>query len=246
MRLATWNVNRPKPSGWKIPPEQRALMAEVNADAWVLTETHLDHSPTDGHVHRVFSPEHPERRPAHERWAAIWSRWNLTPIDDPPAHRRGTVAAVVHAPAGDILVYGTVIAWANERHFDDGSPARMWEVHLAEIERQGDDWVRLRERFPDTPLVVAGDFNQSRDGSRWYGTAATRSALTAQLGRAGLRCLTEFDVSAAGKLPGRHLVDHICATPGLANEDSISCFPPVGQDGRAISDHPIVMVDLVA
>lgn len=79
-------------------------MAEVDADVWVLTETHVDHAPTDVHTSVACSLPHPERRPAHEQWAAIWSRWPLAPITDPPPHRRGTVAAVVQAPAGPVLV----------------------------------------------------------------------------------------------------------------------------------------------
>ena len=77
----------------------------------------------------------------------------------------GTVAAVVNAPTGPIVVYGTVTPWANERMHDDGSRARMWDVHRAEIERQGADWLALRAAYPDPPLVVAGDVNQDRDGS---------------------------------------------------------------------------------
>ena len=137
IRIATWNVERPKPTGWKVPPAQRRRMAEVDADVWVLTETILGHAPSADHRHAVFSPPHPERRPAHERWTAIWSRWPLREISCPPSHRRGTVAAMVEHPSGPILVYGTVIAWANEPFYDDGSPARMWQVHLAEITRQG-------------------------------------------------------------------------------------------------------------
>ena len=38
--IATWNVERPKPTGWKIPPAQVRRMAAVDADVWVLTETH--------------------------------------------------------------------------------------------------------------------------------------------------------------------------------------------------------------
>ena len=49
----------------------------------------------------------------------------------------------IYTPEGPLVVYGTVIAWANEPHFDDGTPARMWEVHLAEIERQSAEWRRM-------------------------------------------------------------------------------------------------------
>jgi endonuclease/exonuclease/phosphatase family metal-dependent hydrolase len=218
-------------------------MADVNADVWVLTETHVDHRPSPAHRHGVFSPPHPERRPDHERWTAIWSRWPLTPLNDPPPHRRGTVAAMVRAPSGPLIVYGTVIAWANEPHHDDGRPARMWEVHLAEIERQGREWAQLRAEHPGVPLVVAGDFNQDRDGSNWYGTVATRARLGEALAGAGLVCTTRIDAVACGLLERNHLIDHICLPPELDAAAEVRCWEPVDGDQR-LSDHPVVAVDL--
>ena len=219
-------------------------MAEVAADVWVLTETHLHHAPTADHAHSAFSAPHPDRRPDTERWAALWSRWPITTIDDPPSHRRGTVACIVHRPDAPFLVYGTVIAWANEPTFDDGRPARMWQVHLAEIERQGAEWQRLRELHPDLPVIVAGDFNQDRDGSGWYGTAAGRQALSQALADAGLRCVTDMDAVETGKLATAHLIDHVCLTPDLPEVIGVSCWEPQAPDGSVLSDHPIVAVDL--
>lgn len=244
MRIATWNVDRPKPTGWKVPPAQLRRMAEVDADVWVLTETHLDHRPSDEHVHAVFSPEHLERRPAHERWTAIWSRWPITPVVEPAAHRRGTVAALVATPAGPMLVYGTVIAWANEKMFDDGRPAPMWDVHRAEIERQGAEWAQLRSANPRLPFVVAGDFNQSRDGSRWYGTKDTRARLGTALGGAGLSCVTDEDVVLTGKLKTHHLVDHVCVSTELAKGAAVSCWENIDANDQRLSDHPVVVVNL--
>jgi endonuclease/exonuclease/phosphatase family metal-dependent hydrolase len=243
MRIATWNVERPKPRGWKIPPAQLRRMAEVDADIWVLTETHLSHAPSDEHRSSAFSPPHPERRPTHERWTAIWSRWPLVVVEDPPPHRRGTVAAIVEAPGGPVLIYGTVIAWANEPHHDDGTPARQWEVHLGEIERQGREWMRLREAYPDVPLIVAGDFNQDRDGSGWYGTKATRAALTSALANAGLECVTEMDAVATGLLAAHHLVDHICVPAGMPDSVSVSAWENADDSGQRLSDHPTIAVD---
>lgn len=243
-RIATWNVERPKPRGWKVPPAQRRRMADVAADIWVLTETHLDHQPSQGHPYSAFSPPHPERRPEHERWTGIWSRWPITALDDPPPHRRGTVTALTETPFGPLLVYGTVIAWANEPHHDDGRAARMWEVHLAEIERQAGEWAELRRRYPDVPLVVAGDFNQDRDGSGWYGTRAGRDLLTAGLAGADMTCVTEMDAVAGGLLEGHHLVDHLCVPKELSGQVEVRCWEPVEQSGQRLSDHPTVAIDL--
>jgi endonuclease/exonuclease/phosphatase family metal-dependent hydrolase len=74
------------------------------------------------------------------------------------------------------------VAYHLEPEHDDGRPARAWEVHAAEIERQAQEWHRIRELHPDVPVVVAGDFNQARSGRRWsYGTDAARQRPTAGL-----------------------------------------------------------------
>jgi len=244
MRIATWNVERVKPKGWKIAPAQLYRMAEVDADVWLLTETHLDHRPTSMHGHFVFSPPHPERRPLDERWAAIWSRWPLTPIEDPAPHQRGTVAAIVQMPGAHFIAYCTVIAWANEPFFDDGRPARMWEIHHAEAERQAAEWVRIRELHPDLPLVVGGDFNHDRDGSGWYGSDKGRRIVTTGLTAAGLDCVTDFDVVALGLLPAQHLVDHICVPSAWADRTDVTVLDRFDTDGTRLSDHPTVIVDV--
>ena len=135
-----------------------------------------------------------------------------------------------------------VIPWAYERSDDAGRPARMWEVHLAAIARQSDDWAVLRERYPDTPLIVAGDFNQHRDGSGRYGTTQTREALTRALDRSGLHCCTSADVIAAGWLKSSHLVDHICVSAHLVGRTNVRCWENVDDGGRWLSAHPLVAI----
>lgn len=217
-------------------------MAEVAADIWVLTETHVDHRPGVD-LHGVHSPAFRERRPYEERWVGIWSRWPIAALPYPAPHRRGTLAARVKTPYGPMIVYGTVIPYANEPQLDDGTPARKWEAHVAAIERQGDEWRRLRNDHPGVPLIVAGDFNQSRDGSGYYSSRQGEELLSSWLPDADLRCLTEVDVDAAGLLPGRHLVDHICASSEVAQVGKMHCWP--AHDGSVrLSDHPTVAVDL--
>ena len=82
MRIATWNVERVRPNGWKIAPAQRRRMQAVDADVWILTETHVDHGPGDGYQ-SVHTPAFPERRPESERWVGIWSKLPLRAIEKP-------------------------------------------------------------------------------------------------------------------------------------------------------------------
>lgn len=44
--------------------------------------------------------------------------------DDDEPHRHGSIAAPIDSPTRPIIVCGTVIAWANEPHHDDGTRAR--------------------------------------------------------------------------------------------------------------------------
>ena len=244
MRIATWNLERPKVRSWKRTPRQLARMAEISADVWVLTETRVDIAPGPD-LHGVHTPPHPSRRPdTDERWVGVWSHWPLAPTGIAP-DPSGSISLIVERPEAPFVVYGTVLPWANERG-EDGR-ARMWEVHEREVVRQGAEWAELRERFPRLPIIVAGDFNQDRDGSGWYGTARVRSALTEALDRAELECVTTEDVVATGRLDDQHLVDHVAVSRDLltSTEVTMTCWPRTDADGVRLSDHPTVAIDLV-
>jgi hypothetical protein len=244
VRIATWNLERPSLRSWKRLPRQRDRMAAIAADLWVLTETRASISPAEGY-HGRHAPPHPTRRPdADERWVSIWSRWPLRPSGLPP-DPRGAVSALVDSPDGELIIYGTVLPWANEKG-DDGR-ATMWQVHYEQIERQAQEWRRLRDLHPDAPLVVAGDFNQDRDGSGWYGTRRGRDLLTQAMHDANLVCATDEDAVAAGKLRESHLVDHIaiCRRWADGSRVRLNCWEKTDQDGIRLSDHPAIAIDLV-
>jgi endonuclease/exonuclease/phosphatase family metal-dependent hydrolase len=150
----------------------------------------------------------------------------------------------VMTPNGPMVVYGCVISWANEPNLDDGSPATLWQAHAEVIDRVDRDLHTIRNGYPGVPVVVAGDFNQDRDGSGWYGTHAVRRQLGEVLDRHELTCVTGFDVVAAGLLHDRHLVDHICVPHRLAEVAEVSCWEPTDTDGVRLSDHPTVAVDV--
>ncbi len=136
----------------------------------------------------------------------------------------------------------TVLPWANEPGAD--GIVHMWGEHLLAIERQGREWCSLRARYPDAPLIVAGDFNQDRDGSGWYGSRQVRARLTEQLDAAGLTVVTALDVVAHGLLREHHLIDHIAISAGLAAGARVLCWES-RDDAVRLSDHPTVAVDFV-
>jgi endonuclease/exonuclease/phosphatase family metal-dependent hydrolase len=243
MRIATWNLERPSLQSWKRLPRQRERMANLDADLWVLTETRASISPDDGY-HGLHVPPHPTRRPDEdERWVSLWSRRPLRPTELPP-DPRGAVSAIVDHPTGPIVLYGTVLPWANDRGDDGKAPA--WQTHYAAIEAQGEQWRQLRSLYPQAPMIVAGDFNQDRDGSGWYGTERGRDLLTGALDSADLVCTTAEDVVATGKLQRSHLVDHIAISRDWAecSEVTLQCWETTDADGIRLSDHPTVAIDL--
>ncbi len=244
LRIATWNVERPR-DGWKIRPAQHRRMDQVDADVWILTETRTSFSPGPGY-HGLHTPPHPQRDvlTGDERYVGIWSRWPLTPVEEIFPDGRGAITARCETPLGPLLIQGVVLPWANDRGSD--GTATMWQEHARAIERRAADWQELRRHHPRVPLVVAGDLNQSRDGSSWYGTRAVRDALTAALEAGELRELTAQDVVTTGHLQCHHLVDHVCVSRWLEVDAELRCWEQVDDRGIRLSDHPTVAVDLTA
>lgn len=244
LRIGTWNLERPSLRSWKKLPRQRARIEELAADVWVLTETRASISPGDG-WHGLHTPPTPRRaEDRDERYVSLWSRWPVEPTSVEP-HQRGSVAGLVRTPAGRLLVYGTVIAWANDK--GEHGEHRMWQRHAEEIQRQGQEWQQLRDEYPGVPLVVAGDFNQDRDGSGWYGTHHVREMLTVALTAAGLVVVTDADVVQAG-LYDHNLVDHVAISTDLLahHTTAMTVLHRDHEDGTHLSDHPTVVVDLTS
>jgi endonuclease/exonuclease/phosphatase family metal-dependent hydrolase len=127
-----------------------------------------------------------------------------------------------------------------------GEQVAGWQQFSVELACREEEWIQIRDRHPGLPLVVAGDLNQSLDGSNWYGSAPTRKALWAALAAVGLECLTRQDVVAARKLKDRHLVDHICATTDLSLDGDIRCWERDSPLGIRMSDHPCVALSLMS
>jgi hypothetical protein len=144
----------------------------------------------------------------------------------------------------------------------DGCPpygtARQWESHYGAIATQGAEWQRLRRQFPSAEFCMAGDYNQNRDGGRWYGTKWGRSLLTLALIESRLRCVTEEDFIANGQLPdddqrgedGKRLskrsIDHISLSHSWAEKVvKVGAWSGTTESGYHLSDHSGVFADLL-
>ncbi|HEX6535479.1 MAG TPA: endonuclease/exonuclease/phosphatase family protein [Gemmatimonadaceae bacterium] len=247
MRLATWNLERPRRGSVRRLPGLRARIATIDADVWVLTETNdeaVDLSAS--HPHRVSTDPIPGLHTSGERWTTIWSRL--------PAMRLETydsqiaACARLDAPGGRLLVYGTVLPY----HADAGRSGRAkpWKEFRRIVPRQRADWERLRAEFPDDRLCVAGDLNQSLDerrwhGRQWYGAASTRALLLDALAAARLTCVTAHDLVATGHLSTQSTIDHICIDLALADRvRTVGAWEAGCGDGVRLSDHNGVYVEL--
>lgn len=237
-RIATWNLERPKQNGNVKNQRRLEMLREIDADLWILTETHSTIT-LDGY-HCLVTPAQPGYHAAGESFAAIWSRWPILrsiPTFDPYF----AICAEIDSPVGPLLVFGTIITYANDRGIDGKS--RRWEEHRKSIAAHAADWQRLRADFPDHLLCVAGDFNQSRDGSGWYEDPQSVANLSSALDQTSLRCVTELDMLAHGL--SRATVDHICLShPLAAVVQTLGAWEGHTKARERMSDHNGVFVDI--
>jgi endonuclease/exonuclease/phosphatase family metal-dependent hydrolase len=239
--IATWNIERPGLGSWKRLPAIRSQISTIAADIWVLTETRKSISPVDG-FYGIHSPNHPARREdPDERWVSVWSRWPMRNLIVRESFWSAT--ALVDAEFGQVIIHGIVLPYRNEPN-PDGGKMQVWAEFSRELQLQSEDWARLRRDHPGVPMVVAGDLNQSLDGTNWYGSTATARALTVALNDADLQCLTKENVVESGKLKTDHLVDHVCVSAELTAEPHVTCWESVNDDSVRMSDHPGVVVSL--
>jgi endonuclease/exonuclease/phosphatase (EEP) superfamily protein YafD len=236
MRVATWNLERPRPRGYTKNKAILAQIAETDADLWVLTETSVATAPS-GYT-AIATPPVPGYHREGENYTTVLSRW---PVLRTLSTWQPSLAVCVEidAPAGPCLVYGTIITYANYRG-EHGTSAR-WIEHRKSIAAHLTDWRRLHSAFPDHDLIVAGDFNQSRDGSGWYEDATAVAALTSALETCNLRCVTQQNFRTVLGL-SRSTIDHICLGGRLRDLPALVTAWEGSRDGIRMSDHNGVAV----
>jgi len=244
-RIATWNLDHASNKSRPIGPQIEQIRS-IDADVWVLTETcdKVDLSAAG------YQSATPSRRNKYKNfWTTAWGRPPFSTGKNIATHDDETVTCVeVETPKGPLILYGTILTWRNDR--GSRGTSRAWVEHHKAIHAHGDDWIRLRALHPGQPFIVAGDFNQTRDGSRKYCSTDSVEMLTAQLERNDLVCVTEEDFGKAGKLGidpkkgyYRHNVDHICLTSSL-QALSIGAWDHFSAE-HELSDHNGVFADVV-
>ncbi len=236
MRIATWNVEHA--AGRAMNERRLGLIRSVDADIWILTETHddIDLSLT-GH-HAVNTDPRPTSREGG-RWTTIWSRHPVVELV-PLADTVRTAAALLDTPLGSLLVCGTVLPWGTDR--GPRGDAKGWAEHHRVIPIQGQEWAQLRAKHPDAAMCVAGDFNMNLGGRHYYGTNKGREALRSALDGADLVCTTE-----TSKIPNGALehppIDHVCLSENLARDSRVRrAWEGCTADGVRLSDHSGLVV----
>ncbi|HEY9817113.1 MAG TPA: endonuclease/exonuclease/phosphatase family protein [Candidatus Obscuribacterales bacterium] len=241
MRIATWNLERADPEDEEQNAARLEKIREINADIWILTETHecIDLS---GSHHGAATAPSPRKPREGEACAAVWSRWPIL-NQVQTADSTEAVCVEIDHPDRPLLVYGSIIAYHGYKGPDGNSP--QWEQHYRYIQWHGEDWKRLRKDYPNHKLIAGGDYNQNRDGAKWYGTNKGRDMLSEALESADLVCVTEEDLVKSGKLKKRHSVDHICLDKVLSESVSaVLAWENESEDGVRYSDHNGLLVEL--
>ncbi len=244
LRIATWNLDHAY-NGKRPIQRQIEAIVKIAPDILVLTETcgQVDLSPYG------YSVVYTQPNEYKKYYVAIWSKFSIARQHE-TANPELTVCAQISTPQGDLLVYGTIITYHGDKGADKTSAA--WVEHYKAIGLQGDDWARLHGQAA-LPLIVAGDFNQTRDGSPGtYGTAHGRTLLTEQLARSELVCMTTENFGATGKLKvdqlkdrARNNIDHICVTEKMFEIGGVGAWDHFAEDGMYLSDHNGVYVDVI-
>ena len=96
MKIATWNLDRPLTRKASKRAAIARWMREVDADVWVLTETHAEVTP-GAEFSGVATLEPDPEHEVGENWTTVWSRFPielLARTSDPSR----AVAALVKAP----------------------------------------------------------------------------------------------------------------------------------------------------
>lgn len=233
MRIATWNVEYAYAT--RLSGLQQVL-ADNDADIWVLTETHDDLVPP-GALYVAHSMPRPKSwsgiRPG-SRWVSIWSRWPvIAEVSLPEADCERTVAALIDTGSQKLLVYGTVLPWKGDRGKFD------WSEHHRVIPLQCAEWLKLHREHSDAMLCVAGDYNTDMGTGSYYGTKAGIATLSAGLADCGLYCATAPEHFPEGLLP-RSPIDHIAVPLAWRNRVSITAAWPAAKG--ILSDHSGLVV----
>ena len=223
MRVATWNLERRKPTSPR-GAEAITYLQSVSADLVVITETRISFG-LPGGTTAWSEPPVGSRFAPDERKVVLWSAYDFDVINvDSPIDSTRFVAARVHTPLGSLVVLAVCITWhMAEVTYHHGPKKKPWEEHFAYLEHL----VPIVDSI-DEPLVVAGDFNQRYPRVKG-GNLKAAAALEATF--------KDLTIVTAGTLTGctRPGIDHIAISSELTASNVVGW--PNNVTGNRLSDH---------
>ncbi|MEQ1781069.1 MAG: endonuclease/exonuclease/phosphatase family protein [Hyphomonadaceae bacterium] len=240
MRIGVWNlecVNHKERNAARL-----AFLLERDVDIWVLTETHqeIDLSPSHKHAARS-EPRAKSRNNMH--WVSIWSRFPV--IESVPSGDVRTAISLLKTPEGPMMVYGTVWPWHTDRGEHPGDQSiPNWARQAPVIVEQRRQWSRLKAKWPDAALCIAGDLNMTFGGPGSYYSRDGRLEAALAMQSHDLVCTTAWarlPIGALDKAP----IDHVLLPHELAMRTRVcDTWRGVPRDPNRLSDHSGLIVEI--
>jgi endonuclease/exonuclease/phosphatase family metal-dependent hydrolase len=241
MIIATWNLDRVRPGlGARSQRIRRAILS-MQADVWVLTETHSGCHFSDEFEAVASSCDAIDLPGSGEQWVSIWVRRSLC------AEKEGVVgepdrSAAVFIPierSSGLLVFGTVLPWRSDAATMDRG-ANKFEKSL---KAQVTDWRKLARTRRTASVCIAGDFNQELSAAGPAGSRRGLEALEKAFAENALTCVTSGDRDPLKR--SRVNVDHIVLSKHLATGAAEPGYWPQSFPlPKGYSDHYCVRVDI--
>jgi endonuclease/exonuclease/phosphatase family metal-dependent hydrolase len=241
LTITTWNLQKLTPRSWSRKDAIKQKIQEINADIWIFTEVRYG-TQLAAEFLPNYSVTTSQEYGSKNVDVMICSRFPHQKISL-EAQMYETACVLVELDSNHpLIVYGTIIPYKNhnavslEKLALSQAYIAVWDEHKAAIAHQGNDWEKLIQQYPNHGLCVAGDFNQSRNGTGWYSTKEVEKLLTKELKRNHLICITEKDF----RLANRQNIDHICISQNFAESYEVSAWENFTET-VTMSDHNGVM-----
>lgn len=240
MRIGVWNLECVAHKDRN--PARLDFLRARDADIWVLTETHAEIDLSLSHPHATHSPQRTRSR-NDMHWVSIWSRFPI--VEAIQSEDVRTAIALLDAPIGRMLLFGTVWPWHSDNgEFPGDKTLTNWTRQAPVIAQQGEDWSRLKAERPNSILCVAGDLNMTFGGPFPYASKAGRIEAALAMQRHDLICTTEWARLPHGALD-RAPIDHVLLPRLIADRTRVAdTWRGHPREPDRLSDHSGLVVEI--